>query len=118
MGIKIEITDSKFSDDAIVINGWNVSDASDVNVRMSHVEVKDNVEILNNLTDKQIDEVLERLEVQTELLEKTSGEYAEIKNLLAEVQRKKSPAREILKQHLPSILTGALANILSGMLMK
>lgn len=118
MGIKINIQNTKITDDARAFNDMKINGLNDVNVEMDHVEIKDKAELLNNMTDIQIDEVLNRLEKQTELLEKTSEEYQEISNLLTEVQQNRPNVRKILGQHLPNLLTGTLANVLGNLLLK
>lgn len=118
MDVKIKMTNTKISDKAKVISNMTVSDIGDVNVEMDCVEIKDEAEFLNNLTNIQIDELLSQLKEQIKLLEKTSKEYNEIRNLLADVEKSRLPAREILKQYLPNLLTGTLANILGNIAMK
>lgn len=117
MDIKIKATNTNMSDKSKVMEGITVGGIDNISVEMDNVEIKDEAKFLNNLTDRQVDSVLERLEEQMELLEKNREEYEEIKNLLADIRQGKSPAREILKQHLPNLLTGTLANVLSGIVM-
>lgn len=118
MDIKINMANTKISDKAKVLSNMTVSSISDINVGMDRVEIKDEAEFLNNLTDVQIDELLSKLKDQAQLLEKTGEEYEEIRNLLADVQQSRFPAREILKQYLPNLLTGTLANIFGNIIMK
>lgn len=118
MDIKIKMTNTKISDKVNVISNMSVSDIGDINVEMDGVEINGDAEVLNNLTDTQIYKLLDQLKEQTKFLKETDKEYKEIKNLLADVQKSKLSAREVLKQYLPNLLTGTLANILGNITIK
>lgn len=118
MNIQIKMTNTKISDKVKTMKNMTVVGIDNVNVEMDNVEIKDEAEFLNNLTDRQIDVILERLEEQAELLKKNGKEYNEIENLLRDVKQNRFSSREILKQYLPNLLTGTLANVLSGIIMR
>lgn len=118
MEINIKMTNTKISDKAKAISDMTVHDVDNINIEMDGVEIKNEAKFLDNLTDAQIDEVLNQLKEQVELLEKTDEEYKEIRTLFADMQKSKLSTREILKQHLPNLLTGTLSNIISNVIIQ
>ncbi len=115
MGINIKVTNTKMCNQAKALNGLAGSSSDDINIDLDGVDMKDEAELLNNMTSTQVDHVMQKLEEYAMTLDQTERDYVEIKNLFADMQRHRLSAKEALRQHLPNLLTGALANIIGNM---
>lgn len=118
MAINIEMTNTKMRGNSRVIDNLEHDTEEDITIKMSHVDLKDCAKILNYMTDSQADEILLKLKEQQNILEKTDREYQEIQTLLLEVQNAKISVKEVLKQQLPNLFTGTLANIISSVIVR
>ncbi|NBI70343.1 hypothetical protein D3Z50_04545 [Clostridiaceae bacterium] len=116
MGINIKITDSEITDQAKFMNNMSINSVSDVDVEMNNVKIRDQAEILNNMTQDQFDEFIVQIKKQVKLLDKTDIEYTTIKDMLLDIQNKNCPAKDILRQYLPDLLTGTLGGIVSNII--
>lgn len=114
MGINIRITNSEISDKAEVMNGIT---GSDIAVEVDRVKIDHEAKVLNDMTDAQVRNLLEQLEEQTKQLKKNGEEYSKIMSLFADINKEPTSAKRVLTQHLPGLLTGTLANVISGLLL-
>lgn len=115
MGINIKVNNTKMSDKVKALNNVASSSLDDISIELNDVDMKDEAELLNNLTNTQINEVLKKLEDHAKLLEQTGKDYEEIKELFEDLQNSRLSAREVLRQHVPNLITGTLANIIGNL---
>ena len=116
MGININITNSEITDQAKLMNNMTINSTSNVNVGMNNVKIGNQAEILNNMTQDQFDEFIIQIKEQVNLLNKTDAEYSTIKNMLLDIQKNNSSAREIVRHYLPDLFTGTLSGIASNII--
>ena len=95
--------------------GENCSFGQNVNVS-NNVKIGNQAEILNNMTQDQFDEFIIQIKEQVNLLNKTDAEYSTIKNMLLDIQKNNSSAREIVRHYLPDLFTGTLSGIASNII--
>ncbi len=112
MGVKIKLTNTKISDKGKAMNHMVSGDAGDISVEMDHVEIMDEAELLNEMTNAQADEVIRKIEEQAALLDQTGREYEEIQRLLAEIRERKVTVGEMVRRQLPNFVTGVLVNVI------
>lgn len=117
MSVTIKISDTKINDEASVMNNLTINASSNNSIELKQVEINDKAELLNNISELQADEILKQLEIQADLLRKSGRENQDLKNLLLAVKKPESSIKKILIEHLPNLLTGTLANIVSGIIM-
>ena len=118
MGITIKMTNTKISDNAKVMNNMTGNHSDNINIEMDGVQIGNTAEILNNLTDTQTNEILYLLKEQAKKMHNTEKEYQQIIKLLLDIDQEKNfSPKQILKQHMPDLLTGTLANIISSVIL-
>lgn len=118
MGIHITIKDTKFSNQAKAINNLKSNNKGEIDIEMDNVEITDEASVLNNMTDVQVDEVINQLKIQASLFEKTKEDYEKIENLLADIKNTQYSPKKVLQQHLSNLLTGTTANVVGAIIQK
>lgn len=109
--IEITIYDAEVQGDTKIMNGTSPSDDRKVRFRMEHTTVKGALELLNNMTDQQVNQLTECIAEQVKQMDRRSVEYQELYRLLAETKKPHTSIRRVIAEHLPELVTGTLSNL-------
>lgn len=118
MALNIKITNSEITGQSSVLNNLKINSNQNVDLEIADTKINDMALVLDNMSDIQIDDIINQLTIQAQRLGETEKEYAAIQELLTDIKKSKYTLREALKKHLPSLLIGTLSNIISELILR
>lgn len=115
MGIRINVSNAKISDNAKVLNNAVISGQDDVEIRLHDLEINGQTQLLENLD---INSILKQLNEKVCIMDKNTDEYPRVKEILAEKQWDKKKFYKCIVAHLSDFSKGVLASIVANCITK
>lgn len=115
MGIKINISGAKISDNASVLNHASIKSNEDVDIELQDFEINGQAVLLDNL---EINTFLEELNQEAQKIDENSDEYLEIQEILKVKQWNKKDFIKCIAKHVGDFSQGVLASVVANLLGK
>ena len=113
MGIQIEISNSKISDNAKLMENVNIRGKSDAQIKVNGLEMEGNASVLENI---EFSEVVDDLKTQVQYMDKNTKEYRELQCILNTDISKRDELKKKMTTHLLEFSTGVLARIITKLI--
>lgn len=114
MGIKIEIKNSKITDNAGLLNQLSAKGNSETEIKIDGLQLEGAARVLENI---QLDDLRESISERMEVMDPHSREYGELKKILQKNLQQNEMKKRIL-EHIADFSQGVLANLISGWILK
>ena len=119
MAINISISNSAINGRSKVLGDVRIKGATDIDVNIDNLMVNDNAELLNRLEildDTHITELVKEIEKEVVQSEKNGKEYEIVQQMIEKINIANQSKRSIIKEYLPELLVGTLANVIGAYL--
>ena len=119
MAINISISNSAINGRSKVLGDVRIKGATDIDVNIDNLMVNDNAELLNRLEildDTHITELVKEIEKEVVQSEKNGKEYEIVQQMIEKINIANQSKRSIIKEYIPELLVGTLANIIGAYL--
>lgn len=115
MAINISISNSAINGRSKVLGDVRIKGATDIDVNIDNLMVNDNAELLNRLEildDTHITELVKEIEKEVVQSEKNGKEYEIVQQMIEKINIANQSKRSIIKEYIPELLVGTLANVI------
>lgn len=119
MAINISISNSAINGRGKVLGDVRIKGATDIDVNIDNLMVNDNAELLNRLEildDTHITELVKEIEKEVVQSEKNGKEYEIVQQMIEKINIANQSKRSIIKEYIPELLVGTLANVIGAYL--
>lgn len=119
MAINISISNSAINGRSKVLGDVRIKGATDIDVNIDNLMVNDNAELLNRLEildDTHITELVKEIEKKVVQSEKNGKEYEIVQQMIEKINIANQSKRSIIKEYIPELLVGTLANVIGAYL--
>ena len=119
MAINISISNSAINGRSKVLGDVRIKGATDIDVNIDNLMVNDNAELLNRLEildDTHITELVKEIEKEVVQSEKNGKEYEIVQQMIEKINIANQSKRSIIKEYIPELLVGTLANLIGAYL--
>ena len=119
MAINISISNSAINGRSKVLGDVRIKGATDIDVNIDNLMVNDNAELLNRLEildDTHITELVKEIEKEVVQSEKNGKEYEIVQQMIEKINIAHESKRSIIKEYIPELLVGTLANVIGAYL--
>jgi len=113
MGVEINLSGLKISDNAKVLNNATIKNNDDICIQLHNSEIFGEAIVLDNL---EISPVLEELKQELQSMNQNSKEYSEIQKILKVQQWSKKSFVKCITKHLGEFSQGVLASVVANFL--
>lgn len=119
MAINISISNSAINGRSKVLGDVRIKGATGIDVNIDNLMVNDNAELLNRLEildDTHITELVKEIEKEVVQSEKNGKEYEIVQQMIEKINIANQSKRSIIKEYIPELLVGTLANVIGAYL--
>ena len=111
MAIQIEISNSKISGNAKLLNNVNIKGTSDAQIKVNELDMEGKASVLENI---EISEVMKSLSNRIQEIDRNSIEYRELQKILNTDMARKDEIKKKMATHLVDFSKGILASIIAN----
>ena len=111
MAIQIEISNSKISGNAKLLNNVNIKGTSDAQIKVTELDMDGNASVLEDI---EVSKVIEKLSTRIQELDRNSIEYKELQKILNTDVSRKDEIKKKMVTHLVDFSKGILASIIAN----
>lgn len=115
MGISINLTNIKLSDESRMMNNMKVCERADVDLKADKIELSGKAVMLENL---EMQPFLKQLQNEWSQMDIHSAEYKSIEQILKMSDKSKTRILPVIAKHIARFSEGILVNVISDYLVK